>query len=113
MKKQQGMQPRLEMVEFTVARLEDIRTLLLRWRQMLAELEDAARPHMVMRTYRGVGVEVEHRRPGMEVLLTFLAPREVLRRFREDLRSQGYTVQEELLLPGVLSSCRLLSGPKH
>jgi hypothetical protein len=45
--------------------------------------------------------------------LTFLAPKEVLRRFKEDLRSQGYTVQEELLLPGVLSVCRLLSGPKH
>ena len=113
MQKQEGMQPRLEMVEFKVARLEDIRTLLLRWRQVLAELEDQARPHMVMRTYRGVGVEVEHRRPGMEVLLTFLAPREVLRRFKEDLRNQGYTVQEELLLPEVLSSCRLLSGQKH
>ena len=113
MKKQQGMQPRLEMVEFKVARLEDIRTLLLRWRAVLAELSDAARPHMVMRTYRQVGVEVEHRRPGMEVLLTFLAPREVLRRFKEDLRNQGFTVQEELLLPGVLSSCRLLSGQKH
>jgi len=113
MKQQEGLQQRLEMVEFKVARLEDIRVLLLRWRQVLAELEDAARPHMVMRTFRQVGVEVEHRRPGMEVLLTFLAPREVLRRFKEDLRSQRYTVQEELLLPGVLSSCRLLSGAKH
>ncbi len=113
MKKQEGMQQGLEMVEFKVARLEDIRVLLLRWRQVLAELEDAARPHMVMRTFRQVGVEVEHRRPGLEVLLTFLAPQEVLRRFKEDLRNQGYTVQEELLLPGVLSSCRLLSGQKH
>jgi len=113
MKKQEGMQQRLEMVEFKVARLEDIRTLLLRWRAVLAELKDTARPHMVMRTFRQVGVEVEHRQPGMEVLLTFLAPQEVLRRFKEDLRSQGYTVQEELLLPGVLSSCRLLSGQKH
>ena len=113
MKKQECMQQRLEMVEFKVARLEDIRTLLLRWRAVLAELEDAARPHMVMRTFRQVGVEVEHRRPGMEVLLTFLAPQEVLRRFKEDLRNQGYTVQEELLLPGVLSSCRLLSRQKH
>jgi len=49
----------------------------------------------------------------MEVLLTFLAPQEVLRSFKEDLRNQGHTMQEELLLPGVLSSCRLPSGPKH
>jgi hypothetical protein len=60
------MQAGLEMVQFTVARLEDIRTLLLRWRQVLAELEEAARPSMVMQTYRGVGVELQHRRPGME-----------------------------------------------
>jgi len=39
-KKQEGMQQRLEMVQFTVARLEDIRTLLLRWRAVLAELQD-------------------------------------------------------------------------
>jgi hypothetical protein len=68
---------------------------------------------MVLKTCRQVGVAVEDRRPGQEVLLTFLAPPEVLRRFRADLRNQGLTVQEELLLPGVLSTCRLLSGPKH
>jgi hypothetical protein len=113
MKKQQGMQQGLEMVQFTVEALEDIRTLLLRWRQVLAELEEAARPSMVMRTYREVGVDLQHRRPGMEVFLTFLAPPEVLRRFRADLQDQGLVVQEELLLPGVLSTCRLLSGPKH
>jgi len=114
MQKQAGMQPRLEMVEFKVARLEDIRTLLTRWRAVLAELKDTeAGLKGVIPTFRQMGVDLQHRRPGMEVLLTFLAPREVLRRFKEDLRNQGYTVQEELLLPGVLSSCRLLSGPKH
>jgi hypothetical protein len=112
--KKEVRQPRLEMVEFTVERINDIRTLLVRWRKVLAELEDTqAGLKGVIPTCRQVGVEVEHRRPGLEVLLTFLAPPEVLRRFKADLRNQGLTVQEELLLPGVLSSCRLLSGPKH
>ncbi len=112
--KQEGRQERVEMVQFTVERLGDIRTLLVRWRAVLAGLQDnQAGLQGVIPTFRQVGVEVEHRRPGMEVLLTFLAPPEVLRRFKEDLRGQGYTVQEDLLLPGVLSSCRLLSGRKH
>ena len=114
MKKHAGLQERLEMVQFTVERLNDIRTLLVRWRAVLSELQDTQPGLMgVIPTFRQVGVEVEHRRPGMEVLLTFLAPPEVLRRFRADLRNQGLTVQEELLLPGVLSACRLLSGSKH
>jgi hypothetical protein len=114
MKKQEDSQPRLEMLEFTVEIIGDIRTLLLRWRQVLAELQDQqAGLKGVIPTFRQVGVEVEHQRPGMEVLLTFLAPPEVLRRFKADLRNQGLTVQEELLLPGVLSSCRLLAGKKH
>jgi hypothetical protein len=114
MKKQESKQPRLEMVQFTVERIGDIRTLLTRWRAVVAELEDnQAGLKGAVPTFRQVGIEVEHRRPGMEVLLTFLAPKEVLRRFKADLRNQGLAVQEELLLPGVLSSCRLLSGPKH
>jgi len=112
--KQPGKQAGLEMLQFTVERLEDIRTLLVRWRAVLAELKDTeAGLRGVIPTFREVGVDLQHRRPGLEVLLTFLAPREVIRRFREDLRDQGLTVQEELLLPGVLSACRLLPGPKH
>jgi hypothetical protein len=45
--------------------------------------------------------------------ISVLAPREVLRRFRADLWNQGLTFQEEILLPGVLSACRLFTGPKH
>jgi len=102
------------MVQFTVERIGDIPTLLLRWRAVLAQLEDQqAGLKGVIPTCRQVGVEVEHRRPGLEVLLTFLAPPEVLKRIKTDLRNQGLTVQEELLLPGVLSSCRLLAGTKH
>jgi hypothetical protein len=41
------------------------------------------------------------------VLLTFLAPREVLERFLADLRGQGLEVTEEPLIPGVATSCRL------
>ena len=112
--KQEIRQQPLEMVQFTVERLGDIRTLLVRWRKVLAGLEaNQAGLQGVIPTFRQVGVDLQHRRPGMEVLLTFLAPPEVLRRFKADLRDQGLTVQEELLLPGVLSSCRLLSGPKH
>ena len=103
----------LEMVEFGVTGLADIRILLSRWQAVLAELAGQAGSSMVLKTCRQVGVAVEDRRPGQEVLLTFLAPPEVLRRFKADLRNQGLTVQEELLLPGVLSTCRLLSGPKH
>ena len=62
---------------------------------------------MVMQTHRQVGVEVEDRRPGEEVLLTFLAPKAVLARFLADLRHQGLEVCEEPLIPGVVSTCRL------
>ena len=60
-----------------------------------------------MQTHRHVTVEVEDRRPGEEVLLTFLAPKEVLERFLADLRHQGLEVSEDPLVPGVLLTCRL------
>jgi hypothetical protein len=41
------------------------------------------------------------------VLLTFLAPREVIERFLADLRGQGLEVTEEPLIPGVAITCRL------
>ena len=84
------MQQRLEMVEFGVAGLEDVRTLLKRWKAVLGELSREGAPSMVMQTHRQVTVEVEDRRPGEEVLLTFLAPKEVLERFLADLRSRGW-----------------------
>ena len=83
------MQQRLEMVEFGVAGLEDVRTLLKRWKAVLADLARESGPSMVMQTHRQVTVEVEDRRPGEEVLLTFLAPKEVLERFLADLRQAG------------------------
>jgi hypothetical protein len=102
------MQQKLQMVEFGVAGLEEIRTLVQRWKQVLAELakEDEG-PTMVWQTRRQVGIEVEDRRPGEEVLLTFLAPREVLERFLADLRREGLEVCEEPLIPGLAISCRL------
>jgi len=102
-------QQRLEMVEFGVTGLKDIRILLGRWKKVLAARE--AGPSVVMKTYRQVGVEVEDRRPGQEVLLTFLAPPEVLASFLADLRAQGLEVREEPLIPGVLLTCRL--GPRN
>ncbi len=100
------MQQKLQMVEFGVTGLEEVRTLVKRWKQVLAELakEDEG-PTMVWQTK--VGIEVEDRRPGEEVLLTFLAPREVLERFLADLRGQGLEVCEEPLIPGVAMTCRL------
>jgi hypothetical protein len=102
------MQQKLQMVEFGVAGLEEVRTLVRRWKKVLAGLgrEDEG-PAMVWKTHRQVGIEVEDRRPGEEVLLTFLAPREVLERFLADLRGQGLEVCEEPLIPGVATSCRL------
>ena len=102
------MQQRLQMVEFGVVGLEEVRTLVKRWQQVLAGLakEDEG-PTMVWQTRRQVGLEVEDRRPEEEVLLTFLAPREVLERFLADLRGQGLEVCEEPLIPGVAITCRL------
>ena len=102
------MQEKLQMVEFSVSGLEEVRTLLKRWKKVLAGLarEDEA-PYQVWRTHRPVGVELEDRRPGEEVLLTFLAPREVLERFLADLRAEGLEVTEEPLIPGVVVTCRL------
>ena len=102
------MQQKLQMVEFGVAGLAEVRTLLKRWKKVVAELakEDEG-PSAVWQTHRPVGVEVEDRRPGEEVLLTFLAPREVLERFLADLRAEGLEVCEEPLIPGVAITCRL------
>ena len=102
------MQQKLQMVEFGVAGLEEVRTLLKRWKKVLAGLarEDEG-PSLVWQTHRPVGVEVDDRRPGEEVLLTFLAPREVLERFLADLRAEGLEVCEEPLIPGVAITCRL------
>ena len=100
-------QQRLKMVEFGVAGLADIRTLLSRWKKVLAYPTRESGPSVVMKTYRQVGIEVEDRRPGAEVLLTFLAPREVLERFLADLKAQGLEVFEEPIVPGVVLTCRL------
>jgi hypothetical protein len=54
---------------------------------------------MVMKTHRQVTVEVEDRRPGEEVLLTFLAPKEVLERVLADLRQEGLEMSEDPLIP--------------
>ena len=69
------MQQKLQMVEFGVSGLEEVRTLLKRWKKVLAGLarEDEA-PYQVWRTHRPVGVEIEDRRPGEEVLLTLPGP---------------------------------------
>ena len=101
------MQEKLQMVEFGVAGLEEVRTLLKRWKKVLAELAGEEGPSMVWKTHRQVGVELEDRRPGEEVLLTFLAPREVLERFLADLRKEGLEVTEDPLIPGVVVTCRL------
>ncbi len=102
------MQQKLQMVEFGVTGLEEVRTLVKRWKQVVAELakEDEG-PTMVWQARRQVGIEVEDRRPGEEVLLTFLAPREVLARFLADLKAQGLEVEEEPLIPGVATTWRL------
>jgi hypothetical protein len=102
------MKQQLQMVEFGVAGLAEVRTLVKRWKKVLAALgREEEGPAMVWQTHRQVGVEVEDRRPGEEVLLTFLAPKEVLERFLADLRQQGLQVCEEPLIPGVVMTCRL------
>ncbi len=68
------MQQRMEMVEFGVAGLEDVRTLLKRWKKVLGELSREGGPVMVMQTHRQVTVEVEDRQPGEEVLLPSWPP---------------------------------------
>jgi hypothetical protein len=101
------MQQKLQMMEFGVAGLAEVRTLVTRWKQVVAELAGEERSSQVWQTRRQVGLEVEDRRPGEEVLLTFLAPKDVLERFLADLRGQGLEVCEEPLIPGVATICRL------
>jgi hypothetical protein len=61
------MQQKLQMVEFGVAGLEEVRTLVTRWKKVLAGLGREEGPAMVWKTHRQVGIEVEDRRPGEEV----------------------------------------------
>jgi hypothetical protein len=75
------MQQKLQMMEFGVTGLAEVRTLVTRWRKVVAGLgREEEGPAMVWKTHRQVGVEVEDWRPGAEVLLTFLAPKDVLER---------------------------------
>ncbi len=101
------MKQHMEMVEFGVAGLEDVRILLKRWKAVLAYPVQESGPSMIMQTHRQVTVEVEDRRPGEEVLLSFLAPKEVLERFLADLRKPGAGGERRPPLPGVLLTCRL------
>jgi hypothetical protein len=101
------MEQKLQMVEFGVAGLAEVRTLLKRWKKVVAGLGKEIGPSQVWKTHRQVGVELEDRRPGEEVLLTFLAPREVLERFLADLRQEGLEVTEEPLVPGLATICRI------
>jgi len=101
-------QQHLQMVEFGVTGLEEVRLLVKRWKKVVAQLaREEEGVTLVWQTRRPVGIEVEDRRPGEEVLLTFLAPKEVLERFLEDLRGQGLEVTEEPLIPGLAITCRL------
>ena len=69
------MQQKLQMVEFGVAGLEEVRTLVKRWKQVLAGLgREEEGPAMVWKTHQQVGIEVEDRRPGEEVLLDLPGP---------------------------------------
>jgi hypothetical protein len=63
----------------------------------------AFQPHCLLQ----LGIEVDAQRPGEEVLLTFLAPKEMLARFLADLKAQGLEVCKEPLIPGVVVICRL------
>jgi hypothetical protein len=101
------LQQRLQMVEIGVGGLADIRTLMNRWKKVLAGLAREGVPAAVWKTHRQVGIEVEDRRPREEVFLTFLAPRELLDRFLTDLRAQELEVCEEPLIPGVVVTWRL------
>jgi len=101
------MKQQLQMMEFGVSGLAEVRTLVTRWKKVMAGLAGEEMPSMVWQTHRQVGIEVEDRRPGEEVLLTFLAPKEVLTRFLADLRQEGLEVMEEPLVPGLAILCRL------
>ena len=101
------MQQQLQMMEFGVSGLAEVRTLVKQWKKVLAGLAGGGVPSQVWQTHRQVGIEVEDRRPGEEVLLTFLAPKEVLTRFLADLRQEGLEVMEEPLVPGLAIICRL------
>jgi hypothetical protein len=65
------MQQKLQMVEFGVAGMEEVRTLVRRWKKVVAELgREEESPAMVWKTHQQVGIEVEDRRPVEEVLET-------------------------------------------
>jgi hypothetical protein len=101
------MQQKLKMVEFGATGLEEVRTLVKRWKKVLAGLAGEEVLAAVWKTHRQVGIEVEDRRPGEEVLLIFLAPKLVLERFLADLKAQGLEVMEGPLVPGYVLICRL------
>jgi len=82
------MKQPLEMMEFGVTGLAEVRTLAKRWKKVVAGLAGEDGPSLVWKTRRRVGVEVEDRRPGQGVLLTFLAPKEVCPKLRENYFSR-------------------------
>jgi hypothetical protein len=91
---------RLCQLEFGVACLGDIRSLLKVWQRVLAR-EGLGDSQASL-----VNVSIEDRRPGEEVRLVFQADQGVLNRFLSTLTDAdfGYVCRD--LLPGLLTLCR-------
>jgi len=82
-------------MEFVVSCLQDIRTLLNSWDQVVNEMENRALERV---RYSIVNVLIEHRLPGEEVVLSFTAPERMLKRFLETLIGREVSFTNKLSL---------------
>jgi hypothetical protein len=97
-------------LEFGFRNLEDIRLLVTTWSAVLVDVFDttvfdvAYHTHLVS-DWEQVRVVVEDRVPGQEVLLTFVAPQDVLDRFLNALEERGQEFSQRDIIPGMMFKC--------
>jgi len=88
------MKARLHHLEFEVANLDEVRTLVRAWRELIADIFDRTpfrfESGLKLARYGRVEVEVASElERGEDIFLVFLAPRAMLDQFQKALWDQG------------------------
>jgi hypothetical protein len=105
------MQERLYHLEFGVANLNEVRTVVNVWEEMMADIFDQMkfefRRAVTLSYYSEVRVTIEDEPPHREVFLNFFAPKAMVEWFLKTLRDQGLRFTREVNKEESVIRCRL------
>lgn len=109
------MQERLYHLEFGVANLDEVRTLVNVWEDMVTNIFDQMkfefRQALRLSYYGEVRVTVEDEPPHREVFLKFFAPKAMVERYLKTLQDQGLKFSKERNEEEAVIRCRLTPPP--